>query len=278
MEYEQAAAYRDYISAVKEMNGMLRDPEKARDPQFIFIREKERLAGVRTGLAYAFGEELAEKIHRIESYDISNIAGTDSVGGMVVFVDGKPEKKAYRRFKIKTVEGSDDTGSLQEVLFRRFKEALKGSKSFLPMPDLILMDGGLGQVHAAEDVLKALGLDIPIAGMAKDDHHRTRALIYRDTEYPLRGHRELFAFLGTIQEEVHRFAIDYHHSIRNRAMTRSVLDEIEGIGEKRKMALLKAFGSIEGIKAASVEQLAGIESMNISSAEAIRAYFACHPD
>ena len=278
MEYEQAAAYRDCIQAVKEMNGMLKDPEKAKDPQFAFIREKERLARVRTGLTQAFGEEMAEKIHRIESYDISNLGGSDSVGGMVVFVDGKPEKKAYRRFKIRTVEGSDDTGSLQEVLFRRFKEALKGSKGFLPLPDLILMDGGLGQVHAAETVLRALKLEIPVAGMAKDDHHRTRALVYRDAELPLRGHTELFSYLGTIQEEVHRFAIDYHHSLRSRSMTRSELDNIPGIGEKRKMALLKAFGGIEGIRAASVEQLADVEAMSRSAAEAVREYFAFHPE
>lgn len=275
MEYEEAAAYRDYIEAVKEMNGMLKDPEKAKDPQFAFIREKERLAGLRTGLAAVFGNDLAEKIHRVESYDISNLNGLDSVGGMVVFYDGKPQRKAYRRFKIKTVEGADDTGSLQEVLFRRFKEAKKGNKSFTELPDLILMDGGLGQVHAAEAVLNALGFDIPIAGMAKDDKHRTRALIYKDNEYPLRGRGDLFAYCGAVQEEVHRFAIEYHHKLRTKNMVHSVLDDAPGIGEKRKMALLTQFKSVEAIKNASVEELAAVQGMTQKSAEQLHEYFAC---
>ena len=273
MEYEQAAAYRDYIQAVKEMNGMLKDPEKAKDPQFAFIREKERLASLREALAGVFGQDLAEKIHRIEAYDISDLQGFDSVAGMVVFEDGKPQKKLYRRFKIKTVEGADDTGSLQEVLFRRFKEAQKGNASFENLPDLILMDGGLGQVHAAEAVLSALRIDIPVAGMAKDDKHRTRALIYKDEEYPLRGKQALFGYIGTIQEEVHRFAIDYHHKLRTKSVTHSELDNIPGIGPKRRAALFAHFKSIEAIKAASVEDLMQVDGMTAASAESVYKHF-----
>ncbi|MBQ1890735.1 MAG: excinuclease ABC subunit UvrC, partial [Firmicutes bacterium] len=147
----------------KDVDEMVKDlDERAK-------RQLEKEQAVKSGLADVFGAELAEKIHRVEAYDISNINGVDSVGGMVVFLDGRPFKKAYRRFKIKTIEGADDTGSLQEVLFRRFREALNGNPGFVDLPDLILMDGGLGQVHAAQAVLNALKLDIPVAGMAKDD-------------------------------------------------------------------------------------------------------------
>ena len=236
-------------------------------------RQIEKDEGVRTGLRMVFGE-LGDSIRRIESYDISHTAGMDSVGGMVVFENGRPLRKAYRRFRIKTVEGgNDDTGSLQEVLFRRFKKAKEGDPGFLPLPDLILMDGGIGQVHAAEAVRDALGFSVPIAGMAKDDKHRTRAIIYQDKETALRDCPQLYSFCGSIQEEVHRFAIDYHHKLRGKHMSRSALDEIPGIGEKRKLALLAAFGSLEAIKNATEEQLADVPGMNLRAAQQIRDHF-----
>jgi len=239
--------------------------------------QQEKEDAVRRGLADVFGAELAEKIHRVEAYDISNINGVDSVAGMVVFEDGRPLRKAYRRFRIKTVEGADDYASLQEVLYRRFKQAKAGNPSFTELPDLILMDGGAGQVSAALEVLNALNVDIPVAGMAKDDKHRTRALVFGDAETPLKGHSELFSYVGSIQEEVHRFAIDYHHKLRGKAMTRSVLDSIPGVGEKRRQALLQHFGSVENIRKADVYELAEAPGMNVKVAEDVKEYFACHP-
>ena len=254
--------------AAKDVNEMLKNIDERAQ------RQLEKEAAVKGGLARVFGEEPAERIRRIEAYDISNIMGFDSVGGMVVFFDGLPLRKAYRRFKIKTVEGADDTGSLQEMLFRRFRQALDGAPGFKDLPDLILMDGGAGQVHAAEAVLKALKLDIPVAGMAKDDKHRTRALIYMDNETPLSEIPGLFPFVGSIQEEVHRFAIDYHHKLRGKSVSKSVLDNIPGIGEKRKLALLSELGSVENIKNASVYKLAEVPGMNLKIAETVHEYFA----
>lgn len=252
----------------KDVDEMVKDlDERAK-------RQIEKEQAVKSGLADVFGPELAEKIHRVEAYDISNINGVDSVGGMVVFLDGRPFKKAYRRFKIKTIDGADDTGSLQEVLFRRFREALNGNPGFVDLPDLILMDGGLGQVHAAQAVLNALKLDIPVAGMAKDDKHRTRALIYQEQETPLKPHPQLFAYVGAIQEEVHRFAIEYHRKLRGKELTRSVLDGIPGIGEKRKLALLSELGSVDAIKSSTVYQLADVPGMNLRAAESVHKYFA----
>lgn len=253
----------------KDVDEMVRDlDERAR-------RQLEKEEAVRIGLCQVFGEELGNRIHRIEAFDISHINGVDSVGGMVVFTDGRPEKKDYRRFKIKTIEGADDTGSMQEVLFRRFREAKNGAPGFRLLPDLILMDGGEGQVNACKAVLHALGFDnIPVAGAVKDDKHRTRALLFEGCETPLKNNQSLYAYVGAIQEEVHRFAIEYHHNLRGKTMSRSVLDDIPGIGEKRKLALLSRFGSVEGIKRASVYDLAEVNGMNAAAAESVAAYFA----
>ena len=236
-------------------------------------RQIERDETLRMQMAEVFGEELSERIRRVESYDISHIMGTDSVGAMVVFEDGRPLKKAYRRFKIRSEEGADDTASMTEVLFRRFKKAVEGDPSFSQLPDALLMDGGIGQVNAAKDVLAALKLDIPVAGMVKDDKHRTRAILFDGTETPLKGLGELYAYCGRIQEEVHRFAIEYHRGLRGKAMHRSVLDDIPGIGEKRKLALLSHFQSVDAIRKASIEELAAAPSMNIKSAEEVFKYF-----
>ena len=241
-------------------------------------RQIEKDKAVRKQLKEVFGEEVGARIHRVESYDISHIQGTDSVGAMVVFDDGRPLKKAYRRFKIRTIEGADDTGSMIEVLFRRFRKAVDGDPGFKDLPDAIFMDGGAGQVNAAKSVLAALKLDIPVAGMVKDDKHRTRAMLYEGEDTPLKGRHELFSYCGRIQEEVHRFAIEYHRSLRGKAMHRSVLDEIPGIGEKRKMALLNHFGSVDAIKAASAEDLAKAPGMNAKAAEAVTRYFKVERD
>ncbi|MCR5010177.1 MAG: excinuclease ABC subunit UvrC [Clostridia bacterium] len=266
----------------KDAEVMLRDiDERAR-------RQQEKDESLRKQLIRVFGEELGSRLSRVESYDISHIQGVDSVGAMVVFEDGRPSKKAYRRFKIRTIEGNDDTASLTEVLFRRFKKAKEGDPGFSQLPDAVFMDGGAGQVNAAKDVLFALGLNVPVAGMVKDDKHRTRALLYEGVEYPLTavrgvgdeapealgGMRELFAYCGRLQEEVHRFAIEYHRSLRGKAVKRSVLDNVPGIGEKRKLSLLNTFGSVDGIKAASKEDLAKAPGMNARAAEQVFGYFA----
>jgi excinuclease ABC subunit C len=251
---------------------MLRDiDERAR-------RQQEKDNALRQQLIRVFGEELGGRLNRVESYDISHIHGVDSVGAMVVFEDGRPNKKAYRRFKIRTMEGNDDTASLTEVLFRRFRKAKEGDPGFAQLPEAVFMDGGAGQVNAAKDVLFALGLNVPVAGMVKDDKHRTRALLYEGVEYPLEGMRELFAYCGRLQEEVHRFAIEYHRSLRGKAVKRSVLDNVPGIGEKRKLSLLNTFGSVDGIKAASKEDLAKAPGMNARAAEQVFEYFADKKD
>ena len=213
--------------------------------------------------------------YRIESYDISNTNGVDSVGAMVVFEGLKRIRKDYRRFKIKTVEGPDDYGSLQEMLYRRFKRAKAGDPAFEKIPDAIFMDGGQGQVTAARKVLTALGLTIPVVGMAKDDSHRTRAIVFEDgREIPLKERPILFRYAGTIQEEVHRFAIDYHRSLRNKNAIHSVLDNICGVGPTRRNALLNHFQTVDAIKKASVEELQTVPGITESVAKNIKEYFS----
>ena len=214
-------------------------------------------------------------LYRIESYDISNTNGVDTVGAMVVFNNLKPVKKDYRRFKIKTVEGPDDYASLQEMLYRRFKRAAAGDPGFAKLPDLILMDGGQGQVTAAEKVLTAMKLSIPVLGMAKDDSHRTRALVNgRGHELVLTEEPMMFRYCGRIQEEVHRFAIEYHRGLRNRNSIGSALDNISGIGPIKRNALLAYFNSIDEIKKADVDELMEVDGITRANAEAIKQYFS----
>jgi len=233
--------------------------------------QQEKASAISEALSSFFGFQ-ADNRWRIEAYDISNTNGIDSVGAMVVFENGKPVRKDYRRFKIRTIEGPNDYGSLQEVLYRRLKRGLKGDPSFSKMPDLLLMDGGKNQVAVVEQVLSALNLSIPVAGMVKDDHHRTRGLVYKQEELELRSNPVLFKYIASIQEEVHRFAIDYHRGLRSKKLHKSILDEIDGVGEKRKMALLSAFGSIDAIRQASTEELSKISGMNRSVAEKIHQH------
>ena len=196
---------------------------------------------------------------------------------MVVFDGLYPKKKDYRRFRIRTVEGPNDYGSMQEMLVRRFRRAKEGDMGFKTVPDMILMDGGKGHVTAALMAVRAMGYDVPIVGMVKDDSHRTRALVYEFEgemqETPLKEFPLLFSFMGTIQEEVHRFAIEYHRKKRSSRMTRSVLDEIKGIGPAKRNALLQKFGSVENIKKATVSELAGTEGITEALAQVIYEFF-----
>ncbi len=243
--------------------------------------QERRTAGVLEQLQNALG--LENLPHRMECYDISNTQGTESVASMVVFVDGKPKKDQYRRFKIRTVDGANDYASLKEVLTRRFKhglaEQVEGEKGkFSVFPDVIMMDGGRGQVNIALEVLKELELSIPVCGMVKDNHHRTRGLYYNNIEVPMDNHSELFLLITRMQDEAHRFAITYHRSLRGKRNLASVLDDIPGVGEKRKKNLLKHFGSFTKIREASIEELLEVEGINRTVAEEIYSYLKTHQD
>lgn len=234
--------------------------------------QKEREEELRSTLSRILGNDKA--YYRVESYDISNTNGVDTVGAMVVFRNLKAVRKDYRRFKIRTIEGQDDYGSLREMLSRRFRRALENDGSFNILPDLILMDGGLGQVTSAESVLRELGLSIPVLGMAKDDSHRTRALVNSlGQEIELKEYPLLFKYCGTIQEEVHRFAIEYHRSLHNRNTIGSVLDDIPGIGPKKRNALLKHFETIKEIKEADISKLMECPGISKKDAESIVRFF-----
>lgn len=218
---------------------------------------------------------IRKESYRIESYDISNTNGVDTVGAMVVFQNLKPVRRDYRRFKIKTVTGPDDYGSLREMLMRRMRRYLAGDPGFKTLPDVILMDGGQGQVTVAENVLEELGISVPVLGMAKDDSHRTRALVNgRGDEILLVNRPLLFKYCGTIQEEVHRFAIEYHRNLHNRNSITSVLDNIKGIGPVKRNALLSHFDSVEDIKKASVEKLMEVPGITEQNAYTILEYFS----
>ena len=212
----------------------------------------------------------------IESYDISHHAGSDNVAGMVVFRSGRPYKKAYRRFRIKSFSGQDDYGSMREVLTRRFEEYMRSPESgsgFGQLPDLILLDGGRGQVSAVRSVLEKFGLDIPLFGMVKDNHHRTRAITDEGKEIAIQSKRSAFTLVSKIQDEVHRFAIGYHRSRHSKRSFSSSLTEIEGIGETRAKALLSAFRTISRIKQADIEELMQVKGINRPAAEAVYSYF-----
>ena len=221
---------------------------------------------------------LSERPRRIEAYDISNISGVESVGSMVVFEDGDAKKSDYRKFRIKSVVGPDDYSSLKEVIERRFKRGVEEKKedknsSFSNFPDLIMMDGGKGQVNAAKEILDKLKLNIEICGLVKDDFHRTRGIIYNNEEFNVDLNSRAYKMIYKIQEEVHRFAINYHRNLRSKTMFKSELDDIKLIGPKRKEYLLKHFKSIDKIKNASIQELMEVESMNEKSAESLYEHF-----
>ena len=236
-------------------------------------------------------------VKRIEAFDISNISGFESVGSMVVYEDGRPRRNDYRKFKIKTVQGPNDYASMEEVLTRRFEHGLSEREelmametadgepgnmerfgSFTRFPDLIMMDGGRGQVNVALKVLERLGLSIPVCGMVKDDNHRTRGLYYQNVEIPIDRYSEGFKLITRIQDEAHRFAIEYHRSLRSQGQVRSVLDDIEGIGPVRRKALMRRFKSLEAIRDASLEELSSTEGMNRRAAESVYGFFHGDPE
>ena len=245
-------------------------------------REEARTTGALKELADYLDLPL---ISRIESFDISNTAGFETVGSMVVFEQGKAKKSDYRKFKIKTISGPDDYGAMHEMLLRRFTHGIRELEemrekkldealgSFTKFPDLILMDGGKGQVNIALQVLEELKLDIPVCGMVKDDKHRTRGLYYRNKELPINTSSELFKLITRIQDETHRFAIEYHRSLRKKSQVRSILDDIKGIGPARRRALMKYFQSLEAIKEATIEELLKVPSMNKASATEVYNFF-----
>ncbi|SFJ63065.1 Excinuclease ABC subunit C [Terrisporobacter glycolicus] len=279
-EIEDQVVLEEWLSNIKGQKVFIRVPQKGDKKSLISMvkknameylekfsnlnkRKYEKSEGALIELAEVLG--LEEPPRRIESYDISNIQGVDSIGVMVVFTNGLKDKKEYRRYKIKTVEGPNDYDSMAEILDRRLQ---KGD-----FPDLILLDGGKGQVSAVKKVFDKYGIDIPLWGMYKDDKHRTKGLICASKEIELDKTSNLYRFVASIQEEVHNYAISYHRSLRNKSLTKSSLDHIPGVGEKRKKALLSHFKSIEDIKNASVEELSKVEGLNKSVAENIYDYF-----
>ncbi|MGN0512140.1 MAG: excinuclease ABC subunit UvrC [Lachnospiraceae bacterium] len=234
-------------------------------------REEGRTIGAVKEIAGWLG---MQEISRIEAYDISNISGFESVGSMVVYEKGKPKRSDYRKFKIKSVQGPNDYASMEEVLTRRFThESEKEFDSFAKLPDLIMMDGGRGQVNIALQVLEKLGLSIPVCGMVKDDNHRTRGLYFENVEIPIDTSSEGFKLITRIQDEAHRFAIEFHRSLRSREQVHSVLDDIPGIGPARRKDLMRQFRSLDKIKEASVGELAALPSMNEKSAKQVFEFF-----
>ena len=224
-------------------------------------------------------------LNRMEAFDISNINGFETVGSMVVYEKGKPKRSDYRKFKLRTVTGPDDYASMHEVLTRRFSHGMEEKQqleennlpeevgSFNRFPDVIMMDGGKGQVNICLQVLEELGLDIPVCGMVKDDNHRTRGLYFHNQEIPIDRHGEGFKLITRIQDEAHRFAIEYHRSLRSKSQVKSILDDIDGVGPTRRKALMKRFQSLENIRNASVEELADTDGMNQKTAEAVYLFF-----
>ena len=261
----------------------------ARNAALVLSQDKERIRR-EEGRTIGAVKELAsllglENVSRMEAYDISNISGFANVGSMVVFEKGKPKRSDYRKFRIKTVSGPDDYACMKEVLTRRFlhgmeeqkeledKELEKEFGSFTKFPDLLLMDGGKGQVNIALQVLDELHLDIPVCGMVKDDNHNTRGLYFENQEIQIERASEGFKLITRIQDEAHRFAIEYHRSLRSKSQVKSVLDEIPGVGPSRRKALMRRFKSIEEVKNADVETLAGVDEIPKSVAEGIYAFF-----
>jgi excinuclease ABC subunit C len=291
-EIEDSAVISDWLSAIKKRKVSIITPKKGtkeklvelayKNAQMVLIqdtekikREEQRTVGAMKEIADWLG---LKNIHRAEAFDISNTNGIESVGSMVVFEDGRPKKNDYRKFKIKTVKGPDDYKSMREVLTRRFTRGIEEREmqtqtGFSVYPDVIMMDGGRGQVNVALDVLESLNLHIPVCGMVKDDNHNTRGLYYNNVEIPIDRHSEGFKLITRMQDEAHRFAIEYHRSLRGKAQVHSVLDNIEGVGPARRKALMKKFLEIDKIRSASVEELMQADGITEKVAENIYRYF-----
>lgn len=298
-ELEDSSVLEEWLSGKKESKVSVITPQKGQKERLVELanenagiilhKDRERLRR-EEGRTIGAVKEIEALLHlksaeRMESYDISNISGFANVGSMVVYEKGKPKRSDYRKFRIRTVAGPDDYACMREVLTRRFTHGLEEAEelieknigqeygSFTKFPDLILMDGGRGQVNIALSVLSELGLHIPVAGMVKDDNHRTRGLYYNNIEVPIDTHSEGFKLITRIQDETHRFAIEYHRSLRSKAQVHSRLDEIPGIGPARKKALMRSFGSIQDIMNADEETLCRVPEINKAQAEAIWSYF-----
>ena len=292
-EIEDGEIIEDWLTARRKQRVHIRVPKKGTKEKLVELakenawmvlskdrerikREERRTIGAVKEIEDWLG---LKDIVRMEAYDISNISGFESVGSMVVYEKGKPKRSDYRKFKIKWVQGPNDYASMEEVLTRRFTHESKGEyDSFSILPDLILMDGGRGQVNIARKVLGELGIDIPVCGMVKDDNHRTRGVYFNNVEIPIDTSGEGFHLVTRIQDEAHRFAIEYHRSLRSKEQVHSVLDDIPGIGETRRKALMRRFRSVENIRDASVEELSQTESMNVQSAEAVYQFFHRAPN
>jgi excinuclease ABC subunit C len=293
------AVISEWLTKKRGQKVVLRVPQKGmkeklvelaeKNAKLVLSQDKERLKR-EEGRTIGALKEIAgwldmEKLNRVEAFDISNINGFETVGSMIVYEKGRPRRSDYRKFKLRTVSGPDDYKSMYEVLTRRFLHGLKEREeleekeieedygSFTKFPDLIMMDGGRGQVNIALQVLEELHLDIPVCGMVKDDNHRTRGLYFHNVEIPIDTHSEGFKLITRIQDEAHRFAIEYHRSLRSKSQVHSVLDDIPGIGPTRRKALMRRFQSLEAIRNASLEELAGTDSMNEQSANKVYQFF-----
>lgn len=291
-EIEDGDVISEWLSTRKGQKVYLRVPKigtkeklvelAAKNAQLVLSQDKEKIKR-EEGRTIGAAKEIAgwlnlPQISRIEAFDISNISGFENVGSMVVYEHGKPKRSDYRKFKIQGVQGSDDYACMEEVLKRRFTHGLKEREreelgSFSKFPDLIMMDGGKGQVNVALKVLEELHLNIPVCGMVKDDKHRTRGLYFENQEIPIDRSSEGFRLITRIQDEAHRFAIEYHRNLRTKDQVHSILDDIDGIGPARRKALMKAFQSLDEIRSADVETLSLIPSMNRAAAEKVYHFF-----
>lgn len=298
-QLEEEEVLEDWLSSKRGHKVSIHTPQKgtknklvdlaARNAQLILSQDKEKIKreeGRTIGAVKEIEGLLGlSGLNRMEAFDISNTNGFETVGSMVVYEKGKPKRSDYRKFKLRTVTGPDDYASMHEVLTRRFRHGMEEQTklqekdmseeygSFTRFPDIIMMDGGRGQVNICLQVLEELGLDIPVCGMVKDDNHRTRGLYYNNIEIPIDRHGEGFKLITRIQDEAHRFAIEYHRSLRSKAQVKSVLDDIEGVGPARRKALMRRFQSLENIRNATVEELAQTDGMNQSVAENVFKFF-----
>ena len=277
----------EYLSSKRGQKVRIRVPKKGskekmvelaeRNAQIVLDQDRERIKR-EEGRTVGAVQEIARwlnlpSIDRIEAYDISNISGFQSVGSMIVYEKGKPKRADYRKFKIKSVEGPNDYASMKEVLSRRFLRGIQEDSGFERLPDLIMMDGGRGQVNIALEVLEEMDLAIPVCGMVKDDKHRTRGLYFRNVEIPIDRNSEGFKLITRVQDEAHRFAIEYHRLLRSKGQVHSILDDIPGIGPTRRKELMRHFQGIDDIKAATVEELSGLPGMNKKAAEQVYTFF-----
>lgn len=298
-EIEDMDVLEDWLSKKREGKVTIRVPQKGmkerlvelakKNAELVLNQDKEKIKreeGRTIGAVKEIEKLLGMRdLNRMEAYDISNISGFETVGSMIVFEKGKPKKSDYRKFKLKTISGPDDYASMHEVLTRRFMHGMQEQEelkekdlpenvgSFNRFPDIILMDGGKGQVNICLSVLEELGLSIPVCGMVKDDNHNTRGLYFNNVELPIDRRSEGFKLITRIQDEAHRFAIEYHRSLRSKSQVHSVLDDIEGIGPTRRKALMRRYQSLENIKNATLEDLSLTDSMNQAAAEAVYRFF-----